>query len=63
MMQYGNTALMLAAHNGHGDIADLLIKAGASLDVQDQVGGHGVWALQAPALAPRFLPSPAPPTW
>ena len=29
MIQIGHTALMLAASNGHDDIVDLLIKAGA----------------------------------
>ena len=64
-IQFGDTALMLAAHYGHGDTANLLIKAGASLDVQAEVGGHGVWALQDPAThSPRSRPSlvcPVPP--
>ena len=42
MVQGGYTALMLAATEGHDDIVDLLVKAGASLDVQEkEVGGHG----------------------
>ena len=41
MIQESTSALMMAAYKGHGDIVDLLIKAGASLDVQDQVGGNG----------------------
>ena len=64
-VQGGGTALMMAAQNGHGDIADLLIKAGASLHVQNKVGGHGWWVLQAPAThPPRSRPSlvyPVPP--
>ena len=28
MLQFDDTPLMLAAHDGHGDIVDLLIKAG-----------------------------------
>ena len=64
-IQYGDTALMAAAENGHGNIVDLLIKAGASVHVQDKVGGHGWWALQAPAThPPRSRPSlvyPVPP--
>ena len=40
MVQYGYTALMAAASNGHDGIVDLLVKAGASLDVQHQVGGQ-----------------------
>ena len=44
MVQFGWTALMMAASNGHDDIVDLLVKAGASLDVQEkEVGGHGWW--------------------
>ena len=43
MVQGGWTALMAAAAKGHDGIVDLLVKAGASLDVQDQVGGRGWW--------------------
>ena len=43
-MQSGATALMLAAHNGHGDAADLLIKAGA--DTTPQGGSPKRTALQ-----------------
>ena len=44
MVQGGHTALMVAASTGHDGIVDLLVKAGASLDVQDmKVGGHGWW--------------------
>ena len=43
MVQGGSTALMLATNKGHDGIVDLLVKAGASLDVLDQVGGHGQW--------------------
>ena len=41
MVQIGRTALIIAAPKGHDGIVDLLVKAGASLDVQDKVGGHG----------------------
>ena len=34
MMQHGFTALMAAAYNGHDDIVDLLIKAGADTTLQ-----------------------------
>ena len=61
----GGTALILAAYNDHDGCVDLLVKAGASLDVQNQVGGHGWWAPQAPATQPpRSRPSlvyPVPP--
>ena len=43
MVQGGNTALIMAAFEGHDGIVDLLVKAGASPDVQDEVGGHGWW--------------------
>ena len=57
MVQIGTTALIIAATKGHDGIVDLLVKAGASLDVQDKVGGHGQWTrrihtLTHPALAP-----------
>ena len=34
MVQAGQTALMLAAFDGHDDIVDLLVKAGADVTVQ-----------------------------
>ena len=37
MLQYGNTALILAASNGHQSVVELLIKAGAS-HIQNNVG-------------------------
>ena len=40
MVQNGYTALILAAWYGHDGIVDLLVKAGAKLDVQNKVGGH-----------------------
>ena len=36
-MQYGSTALMLAASNGHLEIAQELLKRGADTDAQDKV--------------------------
>ena len=40
MVQGGDTALMSAAYGGHDGCVDLLVKAGAKLDVQTPVGGH-----------------------
>ena len=39
MVQFGKTALIMAAEKGHDGCVDLLVKAGAKLDVQDKVGG------------------------
>ena len=39
MVQDGWTALIGAASSGHDGMVDLLVKAGAKLDVQDEVGG------------------------
>ena len=66
MVQGGWTALMVAAANGQDDIVDLLLKAGASLDVQEKVGGHCQWTrrihtLSHLALDPPIRPRPAPP--
>ena len=35
--QYGNSPLMLAARSGRTEVVSLLVKAGAALDLQDQV--------------------------
>ena len=34
----GNTALLWAADNGHQSVVEMLINAGASLDIQSDVG-------------------------
>ena len=34
-VQIGRTALYMAAENGHADVADVLIKNGADVNVQD----------------------------
>ena len=65
-MQGGATALMMAALEGHDGIVDLLVKAGASLDVQSKVGGHGWWTrrihpLTHLTLGPPIQPGPVPP--
>ena len=36
-IQLGNTALMKAAGNGHGDVIVELVKGGANCDLQDKV--------------------------
>ena len=36
-MQEGNTPLLLACENGLSDVAQLLIKKGASMDVTNEV--------------------------
>ena len=43
MVQNNFTALMMAALKGHDGIVDLLVKAGASLDVPNKVGGQWWW--------------------
>ena len=53
MVQDGRTALMMATNKGHDGIVDLLVKAGASLDVQNEVGGHGWWTRRIPPLLPH----------
>ncbi len=42
-MQYGRTALMLAAMNGHVNVVQCLVEAGANLEIGDEVCGHVVW--------------------
>ena len=37
VFQYGDTAVMLAAENGHTDVVGLLIDAKADLDLQNKV--------------------------
>ena len=37
IIQGGRTALAWAAYKGHEEIVDVLLKAGAKLDVQDKV--------------------------
>jgi ankyrin repeat protein len=39
---YGRTALMVAAAEGHADVADLLIEAGADLNLLDQEGSSAL---------------------
>ena len=36
--EYGNTALILASHYGHTEVAKLLIEVGAKLDIQNKDG-------------------------
>src|SRR4029450_4726932 len=38
------TPLIIALINGHFDVADALIDAGANLDMQDKVGRTALWA-------------------
>ncbi len=42
-MQSGCTALMLAAMNGHVNVVQCLVEAGANLEAADKVSGHVVW--------------------
>ncbi len=44
-MQYGYTALMWAAMNGHVDVVEYLVEAGANLEAVDNVSGHVVWGV------------------
>ena len=37
MQKYGRTALAWAALKGHGEVVDMLLKAGANLHIQDTV--------------------------
>ena len=37
-LQDGNTALMLAAMNGHLEVVRVLTEGGAAIDTQDEVG-------------------------
>ena len=39
-MQDGYTALMLAARNGHVNVVQCLVEAGANLAAADRVSGH-----------------------
>ena len=41
-MQGGYTALMLAASQGHVNVVQCLVEAGASLEAADYVSGHVV---------------------
>ena len=61
MVQEGRTALMDAAWEGHDGIVDLLVKAGAKLDVQSEVGGHGWICRIHPPDSLRSHPSRATP--
>ena len=38
-LQYGRTAMMLAAENGHVEVVDRLLAAGADKDAQSKVPG------------------------
>ena len=38
-LQDGGTAMMAAAVNGHGEVVDRLLAAGADKDAQDKVPG------------------------
>ena len=42
-MQNGFTALMRAAWNGHVNVVQCLVEAGANLEAADKVSGHVVW--------------------
>ncbi len=42
-MQYGSTALMLAASKGHVNVVQCLVEAGVNLEAADSVSGHVVW--------------------
>ncbi len=42
-MQYGYTALMLAARFYHVNVVQWLVEAGANLEAADGVSGHVVW--------------------
>ena len=41
-MQYANTALIMAAKNGHRETVNALLKGGADVDAQDGVKRGGV---------------------
>ncbi len=42
-MQDGHTALMWAAENGHVNVVQCLVQAGANLEAVYTVSGHVVW--------------------
>ena len=42
-MQYGSTALMLAARKGYVNVVRCLVEVGANLEAADNVSGHVVW--------------------
>ena len=42
-MQNGWTALMRAVNNGHVNVVQCLVEAGANLEAADWVSGHVVW--------------------
>ncbi len=42
-MQNGWTALTVAARNGHVNVVQCLVEAGANLEAADDVSGHVVW--------------------
>ena len=42
-MQYGRTALMWAANNGHVNVVQYLVEAGVNLEALNNVSGHVVW--------------------
>jgi ankyrin repeat protein len=43
-MQYGHTALALAARNGHVNVVQCLVEAGVNLEAAVNVSDHVVWA-------------------
>ncbi len=43
-MQFGSTALMVAATKGHVNVVQCLVAVGANLEAADIVSGHVVWA-------------------
>ncbi len=42
-MQYGRTALILAASNGYVNVVQWLVEVGANLKAADKVSVHVVW--------------------
>ncbi len=42
-MQYGHTSMMRAAMNGHVNVVQRLVEAGANLEAINNVSGHVVW--------------------
>ncbi len=42
-MQWGDTALMRAARNGHVNVVQCLVEAGANLEAVHMVSVHVVW--------------------